>query len=317
MKIVIAEPIGMNQRLFDDFQTLVNKSAHEIISYDTIPSNEIDFLNRIQEANIVVVSTFPISNKVIEQCHQLKLISVAFTGIDHIDATSCKSLGIEVCNAAGYSTVAVSELTIGLIIDALRKITELHTETIASGTRNGFLGTELYGKTVGIVGTGAIGTRVAEIMIVLGCKVIAFSRTQKASLEAMGVHYVDLNNLLSESDVISLHIPYTSETDLMFDEDCFSKIKNNAYFINTARGKIVDSQALANALKNGKLAGAAVDIYEYEPPIKNNHPLITCPNIVLTPHIAYATKEAIDKRSKIVIENVLGWLEGNPKNICF
>jgi phosphoglycerate dehydrogenase-like enzyme len=316
MKIVIAEPIGINQLLFSDLQDQLSKKGHQIIAFETAPDSDDDLLKRIQEADIVVVSNLPISRKIIEQCAKLKLISVAFTGIDHIDTACCKKLGIQICNAAGYSTVAVSELTIGLIIDAIRKITELHKNTITSGTRNGFLGTELSDKTVGIVGTGSIGSKVAEILIAFGCKVIAYSRTKKESLEKLGVTYTELNQLLSESDIISLHIPFTSETNLMFNEECFARMKTGSYFINTARGKVIDSQALANALKSGKLSGAAVDIYEYEPPIKQEHPLISCPNIILTPHIAFATHEAIEKRSKIVIENIISWLEGKPKNIC-
>lgn len=316
MKIVIAEPIGLTPLLFSDFQHQLHERAHQVVAFDTIPNNEEELLNRIREAEIVVVSNYPISGEIIKQCSNLKLISVAFTGIDHIDTQACRIRGIQICNAAGYSTVAVSELTLGLIIDATRKITELHTNTLASGTRNGFLGSELAGKTIGIVGTGAIGTRLAQILLSLGCHVLAFSRTKKKSIENLGVRYTDLNSLLMESDIVSLHLPHTAETDMMFDESCFAKMKKSSYFINTARGKVVDSNALANALKNGKIAGAAVDIYEYEPPIQQEHPLISCPNIVLTPHIAYATKEAIDKRSKIVVDNVISWLDGNPKNIC-
>ncbi|MDD2412357.1 MAG: NAD(P)-dependent oxidoreductase [Bacteroidales bacterium] len=316
MKIVIAEPIGISPSVLREFRKNLENSGHELIAFEVRPENDLELLNRLRSAEIVVVSNLSISGEIIQQCEKLKLIAVAFTGIDHIDVETCKKQKIQICNAAGYSTVAVSELTIGLIMDALRKITELHYETINGGTRKQFLGTELSGKTVGIVGTGDIGGKVAEILTAFGCKVLAYSRTHKAKLIKIGVKYVDLDLLLNESDIVTIHVPHIPETNLMFNKESFSKMKTASYFINTARGKVVDSYALADALKSGKLSGAAVDVYEYEPPIQKDHPLLSAPNIVLTPHIAFATKEAIEKRSKIVINNILTWLDGNPENIC-
>lgn len=316
MKIVIAEPIGISFLDLNEFIHNLENFGHELIIFEARPENDIELLNRLREAEIAVVSNLPISGEIIQQCSKLRLISVAFTGIDHIDVEQCKKQKIQICNAAAYSTLAVSELTIGLILDVLRKTTELHSHTLNGGTRNQFLGTELSGKTVGVVGTGDIGGKVAEILIAFDCKVLAYSRTSKAKLMKIGVEYVDLDFLLNQSDIITLHVPYTSETNLMFNKESFSKMKPASYFINTARGKVVDSQALAEALISGKLSGAAVDVYEYEPPLQENHPLLSAPNIVLTPHIAFATKEAIENRSKIVIHNILTWLDGKPENIC-
>lgn len=316
MKIVIVEPIGIDSFALSEFRNQIENSGHELIAFDARPKNDIELLNRLRDTEIAIVSNLPISGEIIQQCEKLKLISVAFTGIDHIDVDSCKKQNIQICNAAAYSTVAVSELTIGLVLDVLRKTTELHFQTINGGTRKQFLGTELSEKTVGIVGTGDIGGKVAEILTAFGCNVLAYSRTHKAKLTKMGVKYVDLDCLLNESDIVTIHVPHTSETNLMFNKALFSKMKTASYFINTARGKVVDSQALADALKSGKLAGAAVDVYENEPPILKDHPLLSAPNIVLTPHIAFATKEAIEKRSKIVINNILLWLDGKPENIC-
>lgn len=316
MKIVIAEPIGICPSMLKEFRNNIENLGYELIAFEVRPENDLELSKRLQDAEIAVVSNLPISGEIIYQCKKLKLIAVAFTGIDHIDVNQCKKQNIQICNAAAYSTAAVSELTIGLILDVLRKTTELHFQTLSGGSRNQFLGTELSGKTVGIVGTGDIGGKVAEILIAFGCKILAYSRTHKAKLTKIGVEYVDLDFLLNQSDIVTLHVPHTPETNLLFDKVSFFKMKTASCFINTARGKVVDSQALSDALKSGKLSGAAVDVYEYEPPIQKNHPLLSAPNIVLTPHIAFATKEAIEKRSKIVISNILAWLDGKPENIC-
>jgi D-3-phosphoglycerate dehydrogenase len=240
------------------------------------------------------------------------MISVAFTGIDHIAVDACRKNNITVCNCAGYSTAAVADLVFGLLICIYRNIIQCDKVVRDKGTKDGLIGFELEGKKFGIVGTGAIGTRVAAIASAFGCEVYAFSRTSK---NIAGIKYVDLDTLLSTCDIVSLHVPLTSETKGLINEEKLSLMKNNAVLINTARGPVVDSAALANALKNKEIAAAGVDVFETEPPIETIHPIFSAPNVVATPHVAFATKEALEKRGVIVLQNVKQWLNKTPQNV--
>lgn len=311
MKIVFAEPIGVSSELLERTKMLFNKLGHEFRFYEDRNEDPEEMIRRAKDSEILVLSNIPLSRKIIESCPDIKMINVAFTGTDHIDTDYCKSQGITVCNAAGYSTSAVSELTIGMAIALLRNVVQMDSNTRIPGGRNNFLGTELSGKTVGIIGTGAIGTAVANLFVAFGCRVLAFSRTQK---EIKGVEFVSPEKLLIESDVVSIHVPSTSETKNFIDARSLSYMKKSAVLINTARGAVVDYQALAQMLKENKLAGAAIDIYEMEPPLPSNHPLLDAPSTILLPHIAYATKEAMTKRFEIINENIISFLKGEVQN---
>lgn len=314
MNIVFAEPIGLTPFQKEDFIQEMKRAGHTIQFYDNQPADQVDLLSRTCEADILVVSNYKVSAEVITGSSNLKLIAVAFTGVDHIPIELCKERGIAVCNAAGYSTQAVAELTIALAIDLLRKIIPFDLITRQSGTRNGFLGNELYGKTFGIVGFGAIGEKVAQLAQAFGCKVIVWSRTVK---HVNGISFVAFDQLLKDADIISLHIPLTDQTKGLINDSNLRLMKPTALLINTARGPIVDSSALFSALKNRIIAGAAVDVYEHEPPIENNHQLFTSPNTILLPHIGFATEEAIYNRSGIVTNNIKSWLEGKIENqVC-
>ena len=214
-------------------------------------------------------------------------------------------------NAAGYSTTAVSELAVGLMIDVLRKVTELDGTIRQGGSRGSFLGRELKGKTVGVVGTGAIGTATIKLLKAFGCKVMAYSRSQRKEVVDMGVEYCDLDTLMRQSDIVTLHVPMTAETHHLVGAKELALMKPTAIVINTARGNVVDIEALAKALKEGKIAGAGIDVYEKEPPLENTHPLLNAPNCVAVPHIGYATREAFDIRADIVIDHVWDFLRKN------
>lgn len=311
MKIVFAEPIGVSESVLAKSSELFKKIGHDFIYYTDRNENVDEMIRRASGAEILVVSNIPIKENVLAQCPNLKLVNVAFTGTDHIDTEYCKKNGISVCNAAGYSTKAVAELTIGITISLLRNVVKMDAQTRLPAGRNNYLGTEISGKTVGIIGTGAIGTAVANLFVAFGCKVLAYSRTQKT---IDGVEFVDLDYLLSNSDIVSLHIPATNETLKLLNEQKLMLMKPNAVLINTARGTVVDYTALAHLLKDEKIAGAAVDIYETEPPLPSNHPLLDAPSTLLLPHIAYATTEAITKRYEIVIDNIRSFLAGDLKN---
>ena len=257
----------------------------------------------------------PLSAALIEQCSHLKMLDIAFTGVDHVGLEAARARGIVACNAAGYSTNAVAELTFGLAISAIRNIVAVDKRCREGGTKYGLVGFELFGKTFGVVGTGASGCRVAKIAKAFGCRVLAYSRTVKPELAAEGVEYVDLATLLAQSDFVSLHVPMTESTAKMINAESIAKMKDGAVLINCARGGVVDSEALAAALNSGKLSAAGIDVFENEPPLAVEHPLLHAKNIVVTPHVAFASKEALEARADIVFANIDAFLAGKPQNL--
>jgi len=263
---------------------------------------------RMCDADIAVISNIPLPAAVLSQCPKLQYLSVAFTGLDHIDLAYCQEHHIEVQNAAGYSTTAVSELAVGLMLDVLRRVTSLDAAIRQGEGRGAFLGRELRGKTVGVVGTGAIGTATIRLLLAFGCKVMAYNRSRHADVEQMGVEYTDLYTLMQRSDIVTLHVPMTAETHHLISRERIAMMKPTAILINTARGNVVDIQALAEALKEHRIAGAGIDVYEKEPPLPTDHPLLSAPNCVCVPHIGYASREAFDIRADIVFDHVKQYL---------
>jgi D-3-phosphoglycerate dehydrogenase len=263
---------------------------------------------RMHDADVVIISNIKLSAEVLKSSTNLKMLSVAFTGLDHIDLDYCTEHNIKVVNASGYATVGVAELAIGLMIDVYRHISLLNQDTRNGKTRNNFLGRQLRGKTVGIIGTGAIGLETAILLKAMGCNIIAWNRTEREEVRKHNIKYVGLQDLMKQSDIISLHVPLNKETYHLINKDLLSLCKKDAILINTARGNVVDMEALAESLRKGLLAGAGIDVFETEPPLAKNHPLINAPNCILTPHIAYATREAFDERIEIVMNNIKYWL---------
>ena len=312
MKIVFAEPIGISDKAKAMFTSEMQALGHSVSYFDAPVADQIDLKRRASDADVLVLSNQPLAATTINSFGNLKMISVAFTGVDHLPLEYCREKGILISNAAGYSTFAVAELTMSMAISLLRQVVSLNNKTRQSKTREGFLGRELYGKTFGIVGLGAIGERVAQLACAFGCKVIAHTRTLKV---LPGVSIVDLNELFALADIVSLHIPATSQTVGMVDGRLIGSMKPSAVLVNTARGTLVDYSALTIALRNGTIAGAAIDVYEHEPPIEKDHPIFDAPNTLLLPHVGYATHEAIDRRTEIVLENIRCWLKKQPQNI--
>lgn len=309
MKISVVEPLGIGKEQFEALRAEFETKNCVFEYYMDRNENPDTIAQRIGDADIVVISNIRLSAETMAKCPNIKMLSVAFTGLDHIDLDYCRAKNIEVFNASGYSTVAVSELAIGLMLDVYRKITEMDANTRQLGSRGMFLGRELHGKTVGVVGTGAIGIQTINLLKAFGCKVLAYSRTQRSEVKALGVEYVSLEHLMANSDIVTLHVPATKDTAQMINAEMISLMKPSAILINTARGAVVDNNALAHALKDGKIAGAGIDVYETEPPLPENHPLLSAPNAVLLPHIAYATREAFDIRADIVMNNIHKWLD--------
>ena len=304
MKIVAVEPIGISAERAEQIKQDLSAKGHEFVWYPDRKEDENTLAERMKEAEVVMISNIPLSANVLSQCPKLQFLDVAFTGLDHIDLAYCQAHNIKVKNASGYATEAVAELTVGLMIDVLRKITFLDGSIRQGGTRGAFLGRELRGKTVGVVGTGAIGIRTIQLLQAFGCNVIAWSRTQKPEVMAMGVSYVRLDELMRSSDIITLHVPLTTETKHLISKELLVECKPTAVLVNTARGNVVDMDALAESLCSGKIAGAGIDVYEKEPPLPSDHPLLKAPNCVLVPHVGYATREAFDDRIDIILRNL-------------
>ena len=315
MKIIVMEPLGVAMEKIEALAAGLKAAGHEFIYYTTKETQQDKLLERVQAADIIMLANQPLSAEIINSCPNLKMLSVAFTGVDHIALDACRERNILVCNAAGYSTNAVAELTFGLAISVIRNIVPCDARCRRAGTKEGLVGFELFGKTFGVVGTGAIGTRVAKIAAAFGCKVLADSRSVKQELVDAGVRYVTLDELLAASDFVSLHVPLTDTTRGLIDASALAKMKQGAVLLNTARGPVVDSKALAAALNAGKLAGAGIDVFEGEPPIAENHPLCSAKNTVLTPHVAFASREALETRADIVFANIEKWLAGAPQNV--
>ena len=304
MKIVAVEPIGISAERAQEIRQNLADKGHEFVWYADRKEDAATLVERMKDAEVVMISNIPLREEVLVQCPKLQFLNVAFTGLDHIDMGYCETHNILVKNASGYATEAVAELAVGLMIDVLRKITFLDGSIRQGGVRGAFLGRELRGKTVGIVGTGAIGIRTIELLKAFGCRVLAWSRTHKPEVLNLGVAYVTLEGLMRDSDIISLHVPLNDETKHLISKDMLALCKPSAILINTARGNVVDMDALAECLRDGKIAGAGIDVYEKEPPLQQDHPLLNAPNCVCVPHVGYATREAFDDRIEIILGNL-------------
>ena len=314
MNIVLLESLAISDNKLKEFREKLEEKGHEFKAYNKRVEKDRKIIERAKDADVIIITNLPLSKNVINSLPKLKMISVAFTGVDHIDLEACRENDVVVSNAPGYSTHSVAELAIGLMVNVMRNMNRCDAAVRNGKTRSGLIGNEIYGKTLGIIGTGSIGTRVAEIAKAFGCNLIAYSRSKSEKAKELGIKYLSIEELFEKSDIISLHVPHTPETEGMIDADLINKMKDSAIFINTARGPIVDSEALANALNEEKIAGAGVDVFEMEPPIPEDHPLVNAKNTVLTPHVAFATPEAFDKRADIVLSNIISWDKGDPIN---
>lgn len=315
MNIVLLEGLAVPQQTIEELAASLKEQGHTFTAWLDGKWAPETLIQRAKDADILMVANSPLPAQVVQACSHLKMISVAFTGVDHIPMEVCKQRGILVCNCAGYSTKAVAELVFGLVLGLARRIPACDGAARHGGTKAGLVGFELAGKTFGIVGTGTIGLRVAALARAFGCKVIAYSRTEKPEALELGVQYLSLEEVMAQSDIVSLHVPATAETKGLISAEMIARMKPSALLINTARGPVVDSAALAEALKAGRIAGAGIDVFETEPPIPEDHPLCSVPNTLLTPHVAFATEESMVLRAEMVFENVRLYLNGTPRNI--
>ena len=308
MNIACVEPLGISRDRFESLESHYASMGHVFTYYMDRREDEPTLAERMRDADVAVVSNIKLPATVLSQCPKLKYLSVAFTGLDHIDLAYCKEHGITVQNAAGYSTTAVSELAVGMMLDLLRNIVTLNEMVRQGGSRGTFLGRELRGKTVGIVGTGAIGTATARLLLAFGARVVAWSRTERPEVKALGVDYMPLDTLLQQSDIVSLHVPLTDETRGLIGERALQLMKPTALLVNTARGPVCDIAAVGRALVEGRIAGAAFDVFEHEPPLPLDHLLLSTSRCLVTPHVAFATEESFAARADIVFGHVDEWL---------
>lgn len=312
MKIAILENLGCSKDLFQNNVNALRKAGHEVEIYEKTGSVD-EMINRVRDADALLLANTPLPAEALAAARNVKFIDVAFTGVDHIPMEEAIKRGIIVSNASGYANDSVAELALSFMIQLLRDLPVAEKRAAAGGTKAGLSANLLKGKTVGIIGAGSIGKAVARLCKAFGAQVIAHNRrpAQDPNIDAS----VALDELLAVSDIVTLHCPLTQETAGLLGESGFKKMKKSAFLINTSRGGVIDNKALARALNDGEIAGAAIDVFEMEPPLPSDYPLLNAKNIILTPHLGFYTAEAMDKRAEIAFANLQAWLAGKPVNI--
>ena len=314
MKIVILDGYASNP---GDVSWDELAAFGELTVYERTAKDEV--VPRIKDAEIVFLNKTPVDAGVFARCEKLRMIGVLATGYNIVDIAAAKAHGVTVCNVPGYSTGAVAQMTFALLLEMTQHVGE-HSRAVHGGQWqrcpdfcfwNAPL-TELAGKTLGIVGYGAIGQAVGNIAQAFGMRLLVTARHERPVPE--GAEFVTPEELLARSDIVSLHCPQTAENLHMIDGAALEKMKDGAILLNTARGGLIDEQAVADALKSGKLGGYGADVVSKEP-IAADNPLLTAPNCYLTPHIAWAPKETRLRLHHIAAENLRAFLNGTPQNV--
>jgi len=312
MKVVVVDHVYLEEEHIAKLRAIGNLQI-----FKNPPETPVELMERIKEADFVIVGWSDLTKEVISSAKKLRMISIWATTCHYADLEAAKERGIVVTHVPGYATESVAEHTFALLLAAIRKLLVADKHV-----RNGdfdwrpFAGRELAGKTVGVIGTGAIGCRVAEIAKVFRMQVLGYDKYPNLKrAEEIGMEYVDLHTLLKESDIITLHVTMTSETERLIGKKEIESMRNRAIIINTSQGKVVDEEALFDALKSGKISFAGLDVLGSEPPDKDN-PLFKLDNVILSPHIGFHTIEAARRCTDICIDNVVKFLEGHVQNTC-
>lgn len=288
--------------------------CNTIRSAEAGPLGERDLIPQLTECDAVIASSDTYSTEVFRACTKLKVVSRWGVGIDAIDLKAATEAGVVVTNTPGVMAEAVADYTIGLLLAVARRIVE-GDATMRSGGWAEFPGTLVFGKTIGLVGAGMIGRAVARRAGGFGMRILAFDPIVDPA-GAPGIQFVSFDDLLRESDFVSIHAPSLPETQGMFDAGRFAQMKHTAFLVNAARGALVDEAALLDALQTGKIAGAALDVYADEP-LAFDHPLRSAPRCVLMPHNASLAVETMEQMSVLAAENVLTVMRGErPESIC-
>ena len=312
MKITVLDGYALNP---GDLSYDCLKQFGELTVYPRTDTEE-EAIRRIGDSEIILINKVPVTESLLAACPSIRYIGVQATGYNVVDCEACRKRGIPVTNVPSYGTAAVAQFTIALLLEVCHRIGH-HDNRVHEGAwpKCGsfcFWDTpqmELAGKTIGIVGYGRIGQAVGALAKAFGMNVLVYSRSQKTDAA-----YVDLDTLLRESDVISLHCPLFPDTEKMINEDALGKMKGGAILLNTSRGGLIDEAAVATALKSGKLRAAAVDVVSREPILEDN-PLLSAPNCIITPHMAWAPIESRQRLLDCVVENIRGFLDGVPLNV--
>ncbi len=271
-------------------------------------------IEEAKTADAMIIANMPMPGDVISACENLKFIDVAFTGVDHVGLDAARAKGIAVSNASGYSNEAVAELVIGMVLSLARNLRAVEDRCREGMDKTGLVGWEIKGKTVGIIGLGKIGTRSAELFHAFGADILAHSRTRHDGTPAY-IEQVSLEELLRRSDIVVLHCPLNDSTRGMINAERLAMMKPTAMLVNVARGPVVVARDLADALNNGTIAAAAIDVFDKEPPLDAGEPLLNCKNCLVTPHVAFASQQSMSLRAQIVFENLAAWLDGGQKNV--
>ena len=315
MKIALLEPLRVPEARINELAQPLIDAGHEFTYYPDKTTHPNELYERSKDADIVMIANNPYPAEVIERLENTKFINVAFTGFDHVNSKASKDKGIAIANASGYATTAVAELALGLTLDLFRAITKGNDDIRNANFQGPFQGREIKGKTVGIVGTGHIGLETAKLFKAFGADLIGYNRSEKQEAKDLGVELVELDELLQSADIVSVHLPLNDETRHLLNKDKLSLMKESAVIINVARGPIIDDSALADLLNKGKIAGAGIDVFDGEPPLPADYPLLSAKNAILTPHVGFLSDEAMELRAQIAFENTKACIDGKPQNI--
>ena len=295
-----------------DFSVL----SSDVTVYDDTTEQQLS--ERIQGANIIVTKEMPVSAEMIQKFPEsVKLICEAGTGYNNINLEATRKKGITVCNIPSYSTERVAHTAIMMILN-LSSAMQVQMKMLACGNHDNFTRNlqvphvEVNGKTLGIIGAGHIGRKVIQIAQALDMNILVYTRTPRE--DEKGIRYVSLEELLKNSDYVSMHCPLTESTKHMINKESLSLMKPSAFIINTSRGALIDEAALIEALENGTIAGAGLDVQETEPP-EENSPLYTMDHILLTPHLGWIGLETRQRLVSILADNIKQFMEGNPINV--
>ena len=312
MKIVITDidTVTQNDLSFEGIEAL-----GEVVRYSV--TDETEVAERIKDADVILCNKTLLNRNNLKNAEKLKYIGLFATGFNNIDIPYCKEKGIVVCNSPNYSTDAVAQLTFAFILELANRVYAYKSLTdrgdwIKSRTFSMFPIPimELKGKTLGIIGLGSIGQKTAEIGNAFGMNVIAFSRSPK---NIKNVNQTDLETVLKESDILSLHCPLNKDSENLINKDTIARMKDGAILINTSRGAVVNEKDVADALKSGKLSAMGTDVLQKEPMLPDC-PLYGLENCIITPHIAWAGRETRERLMKIVEDNLKGFINGKIQN---
>jgi len=316
MKIVVLDGYTLNPGDLS-WDKLFNLG--EVVLHDRTPADKIK--ERSLDADVLITNKTPLTEETINDLPHLKYIGVLATGYNIVDTSAAKRRNIIVTNVPAYSTMSVAQLTFALLLELCHHV-QKHSDSVMEGKwaesvdfcNWDFPLIELSGKTLGIIGFGNIGKKVADIATVFGMNIIAASRHETDQSERKNFRWAEINEVLAQADIVSIHCPLLPETKGLINADSLKRMKRSAFLLNTSRGPVVVEPDLADALNNGIIACAAIDVLSIEPPLKDN-PLFKAKNCLITPHIAWATKEARGRLMDIAVNNLAAFINGKRVNV--